>query len=286
MRRIMAATALLATLALGGCIAPINKSVEIAPGPDTQRIVTKEDALLVCYAQTPWARKSPVWIGAAKVPNVTGKVMYGDYGTGSMLPLDSGTTLIQALSMARNRNYMKVADRLDLSVQEVEVKFGIRTQEQVVKNMRPVDYVITGDSSGLDALGGAAAQMVAYGFGGGPRQERWDVQLNLRIVGLPSTEVLDSVSVHRQYVQDELALMVGTTMKAAGREGLVTADVEGIRRTLLQGIVRQLLYPATASLLGSIKGAPQGCLANVNAYLDENNIQLVHGGGAVAAVTQ
>lgn len=312
LQKVGAGAALLVSLVLGGCnyqiVGPMSQAVEVPDGPQAERTVTVADDLLRCYAGEPWARfaateyvdgqKQVVYqmvmkdgkpeprlnkqgkpipeifihrVGGARVGNVTGKAIYGDVGTGSMLPVEFNSTLIQALGMAMNPA-MKVVDRGETSALAYEVTYGIRSRAMMAK-VKPMTSYVVGDASGLDALSSAAAQIALNGWGGGPRQERINVEINLRLMeagdGPDAFTLIHSVTVRKQYVQSEIAAFVGTALNINGGKKLLTADVEAISRTVLQGMVRPMINAATAELVGHLKGAPSICRRQAEQYLSK-----------------
>ncbi len=264
---------LVACLSLTGCAnAPSTKVVsQVNLNPQTEQIVLpSEDALVQCFGVTPWSSPDPeVAIKVLSITDVSGKATYGDNGTGAMATQDSSSTAIAALDLASGpRSPIVSVDGTDLMVrvQKDEMNLGIRT---VADNRAApkTDYYFTGSLVSIDSVMAAVQQVIFYGVGGGPRQERWSFDMNLRLVH-DDTRVFKSTSLFNQYVQNEIKGVVSTVVGGGSGKSLLTVDLEQVVRGKMQGMMRPMIFVGLADLLSSLPGAPPTCVANVRNFLN------------------
>lgn len=265
-------TILAACLSLTGCAsAPSTKMVsQVNLNPPTEQIVLpSEDQLLQCFAETQWNSADPqIAIKVLSITDVSGKATYGDNGTGAIATQESSSTAIAALALATgSKSPLTWVDGTDLIVrtQKDEMALGIRS---VADNRAapPTDYYLTGSLVSIDSVMAAVQQVIVYGVGGGPRQERWSFDMNLRLVR-KNTEGYKSTSLFNQYVQNEIKGIVSTVVGGGSGKTLLTVDLEQVVRGKMQGMMRPMIFVGVADLLSTLHGAPPTCVAQVQNFL-------------------
>ncbi len=246
--------------------------------PKTQKIVVaSEESLLRCFAQQPWyVNMQPgqvvdpqVYIKVVNIIDVSGKATYGDNGTGAIAPQESSSTAMDALGMAQGGSsplgWLDGSDAMMATLNN-EMKLGTRT---VADNQQipGVDYYLFGNLVTVDSVVAAVQQVIVYGVGGGPRQERWSFDMNLRLVK-NNTVGYRSTGMFNQYVQQEMKGVVSSVVGGGSGKTLLTVDIENVVRGKLQGLMRPMIFVGVADLLSTLPGAPSACVKDVKNFLN------------------
>ena len=265
---------LLVAVPLAGCTTAVRPEQHMAvqKSPSPRLAVSEQDPLLTCFTRYNWKVEpnESVNIVVTDIKDQTGKATYGDAGTGTLFPINSANIAINSLMLAKGgKSPLKVFNRGKPIMETIlnEATVSLRGPHDIQPSYAAYAYYMSGDISGADSIAAAAQQIIVGGYGGGPSQQRYEVSFDASLVDWRTTEVVASLAVKKQYVQQELKLLVADFVGGGGGKSLVTADVEEVKRSLMEGMVRDLLKSASAGLLAKLPIAPDACRAPVQSYL-------------------
>jgi curli biogenesis system outer membrane secretion channel CsgG len=218
MRKLTAATAV--AVALAGCA---SNPVSVMRGPPVSTVETPYSAALACLSGAVPAASKKFSIGVGAVTDKTGKFSLDDGG----YKVSQGPELM-VISALSKTNAVQLVERIDTRPLEWELKFAndkvlgdgeMRTistptgQQQVAyRGIQPgilagSDYYLVGGITSIDYdIFSAGAEVNIAGYGGGAREYRLLVGVDLRLVDSRTGRVAGVASLEKQVVGVETKL--------------------------------------------------------------------------------
>ena len=239
-------------LLVSACATSEPFTVQSGPTPTTYQSPKPVQDVFACMRSAIGKPMMPLRVAVGAVKDYTGK--FSNEGSEGGYKITQGGSLMVISALGKLRGQVDIVERFDTAVAEVEVGYSkgqLVRDEDTVRNLtagmiQGSDYYIVGGITEVNYnIQSGGAELAVAGVGGGARYFVTNVAADLRLVETKSLKVLDTVSLEKHIVGQEIKAntfrFMGTNLVDfnAGSKNQEPIQ-QGVRSTLELGVLELL----------------------------------------------